>query len=79
MLVKNKKMNQNATETLSELKEFVVQQASEDACLPVSERRHQAEVVRGVLHDQVASPKTLKRLIDEYIAGCALSKAKTVK
>lgn len=72
-------MNQNATDTLSELKEFVVQQASEDASLPVSEKRHQAQVVRDVLSDQVASPKTLKRLIDEYIAGCALAGTKTVK
>lgn len=72
-------MNQNATETLSELKEFVAQQASEDACLPVSEKRHQAQVVRDVLREQIASPKTLKRLIDEYIAGCALPRAKTVK
>lgn len=72
-------MNQNSTETLSELEEFVVQQASEDACLPVSEKRHQAQVVRDVLSDQVASPKTLKKLIDEYIAGCTLSKIKTVK
>ncbi len=72
-------MNQNATETLSELKEFVAQQASEDASLPASEKRHQAQVVRDVLSDQIASPKTLKRLIDEYIAGCALSGTKTVK
>jgi ATP-dependent protease Clp ATPase subunit len=72
-------MNQNATDTLTELKEFVAQQASEDASLSVSEKRHQAQVVREVLSDQVASPKTLKRLIDEYIAGCSLSRTKTVK
>lgn len=72
-------MNQNATDTLNELKKFVAQQASEDASLPVSEKRHQAQVVRDVLSDQIASPKTLKRLVDEYIAGCALTRAKTVK
>lgn len=76
---KNKKMNQDATDTLTELEEFVTQQASEDADLPVGEKRHQAQVVKDVLSDQVASPKTLKRLIDEYIAGCALTRAKTVK
>lgn len=72
-------MNQNATDTLSELQEFVTQQASEDADLPVGEKRHQAQVVKDVLSDQVTSPKTLKRLIDEYIAGCALTRTKTVK
>ncbi len=72
-------MNQNATDTLSELKEFVVQQASEDASLSVSEKHHQAQVVKDVLRDQVANPKTLKRLINEYITGCALARTKTVK
>lgn len=64
-------MNQNATDTLSELQEFVVQQSSEDAFLPVSEKRHQARVVKDVLREQIANPKTLKRLVDKYIAGCA--------
>ncbi len=79
MLVKNKKMNQNATDTLSELQEFVAQQASDDASLPAGEKRHQAQVVKDVLSDQITSPKTLKRLIDEYIAGCSLRRTKTVK
>ena len=79
LLGKHKKMNQNATDSLSELKKFVAQQASEDACLPASEKRHQAEVVKDVLGAQIASPKTLKRLINDYIAGCALNRAKTVK
>ncbi|MDO8592082.1 MAG: hypothetical protein Q7R60_04185 [bacterium] len=72
-------MNQNATDTLTELEEFVEQQAFEDASLPASERRHQTQVVKDVLSDQITSPKALKRLIDEYIAGCALPRAKTVK
>lgn len=72
-------MNQNATDTLSELQEFVAQQASDDAGLPAGEKRHQAQVVKAVLSNEVSSPKTLKKLIDRYIAGCALPRTKTVK
>lgn len=79
MLSKKYKMNQNTTDTLSELEEFVEQQAHEDASLPAGEKRHQAQVVKDVLNDQVASPKTLKRLLDEYMAGCALPRTKILK
>ena len=72
-------MNQNATETLNQLRKFVAQQASDDASLPADEKAHQTQVVREVLSDQISSPKTLKRLIDAYIAGCSLSQVKTVK
>lgn len=77
MLGKNKKMNQNATETLDQLKKFVAQQASDDASLPAGEKRHQARVVREVLSDQVTSSKTLKRLIDEYMAGRTLARQRS--
>lgn len=58
-------------DTLAELEEFVTQQAHDDAELPISEERHQAQVVKEVLSDQIDNPKTLKRFVDEYIANCA--------
>ncbi len=68
---KNKNMKQTKHDSISELEEFVTQQAHEDAELPIGETRHQAQVVKDVLSDEVVNQKTLNRLIDEYIAGCA--------
>lgn len=70
-LDKNKEMKQTKPGSLAELEEFVSRQAHDDAGLPPSEKRHQAQVVIEVLSDEVANPKTLKKLIDEYLVGCS--------
>lgn len=72
-------MKHTKHDTISELEEFVIQQAHEDAELPLSEKRHQAQVVIGVLSDEVVNPKTLKKLIDEYVADCAKYRTQIAK
>lgn len=64
-------MKHKHIDSLSELEEFVTQQAHDDAGLSPNEKRHQAQVVIEVLSDEVANPKTLKKLIDEYLVGCS--------
>lgn len=72
-------MKQTKHDSLSELEEFITQQAHDDAELPISEERHQTQVVKEVLSDQIANPKTLKRFIDEYIADCAKYRSRGTK
>ena len=72
-------MKLKTTDTYAELEEFVIQQASDDALLSPSEKHHQTEVVKGVLSDQVSDPKTLKKLLDEYIAKRSLPRVAALK
>ncbi len=58
-------------DTLSELRDFVAQQAAEDAVLPVGERRYQAELVRDVLSQEPLKPSAIKELVNDYSAGVA--------
>ena len=51
---------------IAELREFVAYQASEDAMLPRSERRHQAQLVKDVLSQEVTNAKLLKELLVTY-------------
>jgi predicted restriction endonuclease len=76
---KNKNMKQTKHDSINELEEFVTQQAHDDADLPSSEKRHQTQVVIDVLSDEVVNPKTLKKLIDEYIADCAKYRSQSAK
>ena len=64
----------NATGILSELREFVRTQASEDARLSAGERRHQAEIVTDVLKQEAPSAKALQTLKNEYFGQLATSR-----
>ncbi|MBX4197447.1 hypothetical protein KW801_02745 [Candidatus Saccharibacteria bacterium] len=55
-----------STNILSELREFVVYQAAEDAVLPSSERKHQEKLVADVLGQEALSGKSLKELLALY-------------
>ncbi len=61
MFPKNKKMTK-----IAELKEFVTDQAHEDAVLTASERRYQEELVSDVLEQEGLSNKLYKQLIELY-------------
>jgi hypothetical protein len=54
------------SETYTELQEFVVHQAAEDAALPASERSYQAELVADVLSREAPNPQALKKLLNLY-------------
>ncbi len=58
-------------DTLSELQDFVVTQAAEDAVLPADERRYQAALVTDVLKQEHLKPSAIKELINDYSAGVA--------
>ena len=51
---------------IAELKEFVTDQAHEDAVLTPSERRHQEELVADVLGQEGLSMKIYNQLFDLY-------------
>ena len=70
------KMKTIATQSLSELEEFVVYQAAEDAVLPDGERKYQEKLVSDVLTQEASTPKKLKELFDEYKANIELARAK---
>lgn len=70
LLVKKMK---NTTQT--ELHEFVLQQAADDAALPLGDRRHQAEVVADVLGQELLQPDIRKGLLDDYIDNIASLRA----
>jgi hypothetical protein len=55
-----------ATETIKELREFVIVQAAEDAPLPSSERKYQAKLVADVLGQEAPTPKALADLLKLY-------------
>ena len=52
--------------TISELQDFVVTQAAEDAVLSTSERRYQAELVADVLSQEAPNSQALKELLALY-------------
>ena len=52
--------------SLSELKDFVIHQAAEDAALPSRERNYQAELVADVLGQEAPNSKALKKLLELY-------------
>lgn len=54
--------------TTSELKDFVIHQAAEDAVLPASERSHQEELVSDVLDQEAQNDKVRSELLDLYHA-----------
>lgn len=56
----------NTTETVAKLREFVADQAADDALMPLDDRVHQKEVVRKVLAEEVENPKLLKELFGSY-------------
>ena len=58
--------------TLSELHEFVIAQAREDAGLSSGERRYQAALVSDVLGQEAPSDKALKALKNDYFSQIAL-------
>jgi hypothetical protein len=59
-------MKTNTTGTLSELKDFIMHQAAEDAVLSPSERSYQEELVADVLGQEAPSNQALKQLLDLY-------------
>jgi hypothetical protein len=61
MLLRKTKMTK-----IAELKEFVTDQAHEDAVLTSSERRYQEELVADVLGQEGLSPKLFKELVNLY-------------
>lgn len=62
-------------ETISELHDFVVQQAVDDSAMPADDRLHQAEVVADVLNQEELKPKVRKNLLDEYFEKIASRRA----
>jgi hypothetical protein len=52
--------------TITELQDFVVNQAAEDAVLPAGEKRYQAELVADVLGQEAPNSKALKELLALY-------------
>ncbi|MBX4201580.1 hypothetical protein KW803_01635 [Candidatus Saccharibacteria bacterium] len=54
------------TQTINELHDFVTTQATEDAILPPSERKHQEALVADVLGQEAPSSQALKDLLDLY-------------
>lgn len=53
---------------ITDLQDFVKTQAAEDAALPSSEKRYQAELVSDVLGQEAPSPKAHKQLLALYKA-----------
>lgn len=56
-------------DSLSELHDFVVTQAAEDAVLPADEKLHQLALVRDVLGQEALKPAVLRDLVSEYRHG----------
>lgn len=56
------------TSSKTELKDFVTQQAAEDAHLSAGERSYQEELVTDVLNQEAPNSKTLTELLDLYRA-----------
>lgn len=54
------------TETINELREFVIDQAAEDAVLPPSERNHQEELVTDVLGQEAPNDQAFEKLLELY-------------
>ncbi len=52
----------------TELQDFVIHQAAEDAVLPPAERSYQAELVADVLSQEAPSERALKQLLALYRA-----------
>ena len=52
----------------AELKDFVIDQAAEDAALPVGERTYQEELVADVLSQEAPNDKVRSELLDLYHA-----------
>ena len=59
-------MKTKTQDSISELQDFIVHQAEEDAVLPDVERRYQKELVKDVLAQEPLKPRAFKRLVDEY-------------
>jgi hypothetical protein len=59
-------MSQSIHDSVTELREFVTVQASEDAVLSPSERRYQADIVKDVLGQAHLKPKVFKNLMNDY-------------
>ena len=66
LLLKKTNMKTQTHDTISELHDFVVHQAAEDAVLPADERRYQAELVKDVLRHEPLKPKVIKELVNDY-------------
>lgn len=61
--------------TILELHSFVIEQAREDAVLPLSERRYQAQLVNDVLKQEAPDAKSLKTLLNDYTKQLALCRS----
>ena len=59
-------MKTKTQDSISELQDFIVHQAEEDAALPDVERRYQKALVTDVLAQEPLKPRAFKRLVDEY-------------
>jgi hypothetical protein len=59
--------------TITELQDFVVNQAAEDAVLSSSEKRYQAQLVADVLGQEAPNSKALKKLLALYRSQRQLS------
>ena len=55
-----------AISSLSDLQDFVITQAAEDAVLPAAEQKYQKELVTDVLGQEAPNSKALKQLLDLY-------------
>lgn len=53
-------------ESISELKDFVLHQAAEDAVLDAGERRYQAQLVKDVLSQEHLKPQVFRSLVNDY-------------
>jgi hypothetical protein len=62
--VKNKIKNMKTN--ITDLKDFVTHQATEDAALPASERKYQEQLVADVLGQETTSNKMFKELLTLY-------------
>jgi CHAT domain-containing protein len=68
-LIKNTNMTPPA---LSELEDFVAQQAAEDAFLTNGKRYEQEELVKELLREQVDDPVAVQELFEKYLGSLAL-------
>ncbi len=65
------KTNAQSHESLSELRDFVIHQAKEDAVLSLDERLYQADLVSDVLKQEHLKPSTFQELDNYYLASVA--------
>ena len=56
----------NPKESIAELKDFIRNQAREDAVLDAGERRYQARLVKDVLGQAGLKPNAFKSLVRDY-------------